>query len=62
MIKKLVVEERIVLESDEPVSYEIGEIFSYFTDPETGKFYRPIGGYEVKGDDLEKLFVEIDGG
>ena len=56
-IKRLVVKEVIVTEDSVPM--EVGEIVSYFVDPETGKYYRPKEIFEVSGDDLSKNFIEV---
>ena len=32
---------------------------SYFTDPTTGKYYRPKSTFEVTGENLEELFEEV---
>ena len=57
-IKKLVVEEFEVGEEPPEVA-EKGYKYSYFKDPETGRFYRPKSSFEVTGENLEDLFVEI---
>ena len=62
-MKKLIVKEFIVTEKDlKPErSLGIGEKYSYFQDPETGKFYRPREGFEVTSEhDLSKLFIEVE--
>ena len=38
---------------------EVGFKFSYFKDPETGKWYRPKDTFTVTGENLEDLFVEV---
>lgn len=62
-IKKLIVKEFEVDKCDvsEKIGkwWEVGEKYSYFVDPETGKHYRPRETFEVTGDDLEQLFVEV---
>jgi len=58
-IKKLVVVEFTIEEGEMVVEYEMGEIYSYFVDPETGKYYRPKTTFEVTGDNLEDLFEEV---
>jgi len=60
-MKKLVVEEFVVSEKDykDGRMLKVGERYSYFQDPETGKFYRPIEGFIVTGDDLTDRFVEV---
>lgn len=57
-LKKLVVIECEVTEPENH-TYEPGEKYSYFQDPETGKFYRPKPEFTVTGDNLDGLFVEI---
>ena len=59
-MKKLVVEEFTV--TGKARDLEIGEKYSYFKDPETGKYYRPIEGFTVTADedgDLSDRFIEI---
>jgi hypothetical protein len=58
-IKKLVVEEFEVGEEPPEVAKK-GYKYSYFKDPETGKFYRPKSTFEVTGENLEDLFVEVE--
>jgi hypothetical protein len=58
MIKKLVAVEFTVDEDCEEL--ELGEKYSYFVDPVTGKYYRPIDGFEITGDNLNDLFVEVE--
>ncbi len=57
MIKKLVVIEDEVTEKK--TEYNKGDIFSYFQDPETGKYYRPRETFKVTGNNLDVLFIEI---
>lgn len=38
---------------------DAGKGFSYFQDPDTGKFYRPTEEFVIEGDDLSDKFVEI---
>lgn len=56
-VTKLVVKEFMIGESVEqaPVGYK----YSYFFDPQTGKWYRPKQSFVVEGDNLEELFEEI---
>ena len=62
MIKKLVVVE-FEAEEDEIVrEYKKGERYSWFQDPETGKYYRPRETFTVTGENLEDLFIEVEGG
>lgn len=63
-IKKLVAKEFEVTEDDlQPGRrMEPGEKYTALIDPETGKYYRPVDGWEVwatGGGDLTDLFVEI---
>jgi hypothetical protein len=37
-----------------------GEIYGFFQDPSTGKFYRPNDGFITTGANLDKLFTEIE--
>ncbi|MHC1739705.1 MAG: hypothetical protein AB9897_01185 [Anaerolineaceae bacterium] len=57
MLKKLV---SVVITQDEPVTIEFpkGHTASYLMDPETGKYYRPVAGFEITGENLEDKFVE----
>ena len=62
-VKKLVVEEFTTPEGGKTVSYEGGYKYSYFKDPETGKYYRPTNGFQVtvsEGGDLRDRFVEVE--
>ena len=56
-IKKLIVEEFTVDGTEG--SFEIGEKYSYFKDPETGKYYRPLEGFTITGEDLSDRFIEV---
>jgi hypothetical protein len=56
-IKKLIVEE-FEAKGDEP-QMPAGGKYSYFKDPETGKYYNPKKTFEVTGENLEDLFEEI---
>ena len=59
-MKKLVVEEFTFDGTQREL--EIGEQYSYFTDPETGKYYRPIEGFTVTANedgDLNDRFIEV---
>ena len=58
-IKKLIVVEQEITEQ-ETHTYEPGETYAYFQDPETGKFYRPKPEFAVTGENLEDLFTEVD--
>lgn len=58
-IKKLIVEEFEV--GNEPVEpAQKGFRYSYFKDPETGKYYRPKESFTVTGENLEDLFEEAE--
>ena len=57
-IKKLVAKD-FEIEEEKTIVYEAGEVYSYFVDEETGKFYRPIDSFEVTGEDLDLMFVEV---
>jgi len=59
-MKKLVVEEFTFDGTQREL--EIGEQYSYFKDPETGKYYRPIEGYTVTANEdghLNDRFIEV---
>jgi hypothetical protein len=58
-IKKLVAVEFEVEKDDEPYIHEIGAKYVYLQDPKTGRFYEPNPGWEVTGENLEKLFRQI---
>lgn len=61
-IKKLVAREFTVTEEDmvqAERNLEVGERYSYFFDEETEKFYAPVAGYTVLGDDLDGMFYEV---
>jgi hypothetical protein len=58
MLTKLVVKEFVVEENSGQM--EVGEIYSHFLDPETNKFYRPVEGLEITGEDLSDRFKEIE--
>lgn len=64
MINRLVVEEFDAVEGDEQrlitVIEKGGYKYSWFKDPETGKYYRPIEGFIVTGTDLSDRFVEVE--
>lgn len=57
-IKKLIVKE-FEATGKEPKAKQ-GFRFSYFHDPETGKWYRPKPTFEVTGENLEELFEEVE--
>ena len=59
MIAKLIVEE-FETEEGQEVTYRKGYQYSYFKDPETGKYYVLNADFEVTGDNLEKLFHEVE--
>ena len=58
-VKKLVAKE---FECEEETTYTkpAGFKYTYLVDPETGRFYEPLPGWEVTGDDLEELFRETN--
>jgi len=56
-MKRLVVSEFVVEDGMKPI--KTGEKFSCFVDPETGRYYRPVEGFEVTGEDLSDRFVEV---
>lgn len=60
-MKKLVAKEFEVKAGVEPVAQPIGLKYTYLVDPETGKFYRPVNGWTVTGENLSEMFVEVDG-
>lgn len=60
MITKLVVQE-FENEKECICHYGKGEKYSYFVDPETGKYYRPKSSFKVTGENLEDLFDEVIG-
>lgn len=60
-ITKLVVEEFVVKPGDEVEVAQPGYKYSYFKDPETGKYYRPKSTFNVTGKNLEELFEEVEG-
>lgn len=65
MIKRLVAREFVVTEKDmeKENQLKVGDRYTYMYDVETGKYYRPIDGWEVfaTGDtDLADLFVEVE--
>ena len=56
-IKKLIVEEFVAEGTEQPAKK--GYKYSYFKDPETGKYYHPKSSFEVTGENLEDLFEEV---
>ena len=58
-IKKLIAVDFEVKENDKPYVHQVGTKYTYLQDPETGKFYEPLPGWEVTGENLEKLFRQI---
>ncbi len=57
-MKKLVAVEFVV--DEKSVQMKPGEKYSYFQDPETGKYYRPAPGFAVEDDaDLSDRFIEV---
>ena len=61
-IKKLIVREFEVDKYDRKKHRlpQIGEKYTHFQDPDTGKWYRPVDGFTVTGEDLSDRFVEIE--
>lgn len=60
MINKLVVKEFEVGVNEVPEIARPGYGYSFFQDPETGKWYRPRATFQVTGENLEELFIEIE--
>jgi len=63
-IKKLVVKE-FTIEKDDTEKWKketliVGSKYSHFIDPKTKKFYRPVEGFSVTGEDLSDRFIELD--
>jgi len=61
-MKKLIVVECTVTEEDfnsPERRLPVGDVYTFFQDPETQKRYRPIAGFTVLGDDLTDMFVEV---
>ena len=58
-IKKLIVKE-FQTKKEEVLTIKTGYSYSYFQDPETGKYYRPKPGFVITGEDLQEKFIEID--
>jgi len=56
-MKELIVEEFTV--DGTAKELEIGDRYSYFKDPATGKYYRPIEGFTVTGKNLDDRFIEV---
>ncbi len=57
-MKKLVAVEFVVDESSRQLA--LGEKYSHFQDPETGKYYRPAPGFTVGSEaDLSDRFIEV---
>ena len=59
MIKKLVIE-AFEVDEEQEFTYPKGYKYSYFKDPETGKYYAPNPDFEVTGDNLETMFHEVE--
>jgi len=63
MVKKLIAREFVATkEAAVRLTNAVNEgewRYSYFEDPETGKFYRANDGFTITGDDIEDLFTEI---
>jgi hypothetical protein len=63
-INKLIVEEfeitKEMCEMKVGDFYKVGAKYSYFKDPKTGRYYRPVDGfYVVSSHDLSDRFVEV---
>jgi len=60
-LKKLTVVEFVVTQEDlaEPRLLAAGDVYTYFRDEESGKYYRPVDGFTVTGEDLSDRFIEI---
>ena len=56
MIKRLVAVEYEVTEETETLP--AGMKYTLLVDPDTGKYYEPVPGWEVTGEDLSTMFVE----
>jgi len=65
IIKQLIAEDFTVTKKDlknPDLDLKVGDKYSYFKDPETGKYYRPVEGFTViakSGGDLSDRFVEV---
>lgn len=59
-VTKLLVKEFVIPEDNSVKLPQPGFKYSYFFDPETGKYYRPKSTFEVTGDDLLTLFEEVE--
>jgi len=57
-IKKLEVVE-FTEKEERTFTYKPGYKYTHFLDPLTGKYYRPIEGFTVEGENLEDRFVEL---
>ena len=52
-----------ITQKDLNIQYKVGEKYSHFQDPDTGKWYRPKDGFEIvamEGRDLAERFIEIE--
>uniref|UniRef100_A0A6H1Z9Y0 Uncharacterized protein n=1 Tax=viral metagenome TaxID=1070528 RepID=A0A6H1Z9Y0_9ZZZZ len=61
-IKKLIVKQFKVTKKDfhDPTRrLQIGETYTYFQDPKTGKYYNPKKSFKVTGENLADLFTEV---
>lgn len=56
-MKELIAEEFTKDGTEEEL--EIGDRYSYFKDPITGKYYRPVEGFTVTGENLDDRFIEV---
>ena len=57
-ITKLVAK-RFTVTEEFTITYKKGYVYTYMIDPETGKAYDPIEGYEVTGENLGSMFKEV---
>ena len=58
-MKKLIAVKFKVKEEDKFGNWKTGDEYTYFTDPETGKFYMPNEGFSVSGENLQDRFSEV---
>lgn len=60
-MKKLIVKEFQITEEDSKPERQlkIGDKYSYFQDPETGKYYRPKEGFVITRKNLIDHFIEV---
>jgi len=53
------VAKRFTVTEEFTITYKKGYVYTYMIDPETGKAYDPIEGYEVIGENLGSMFKEV---